>query len=1059
MAIRDLVAEQLPGVERLIEVLPHGHDDDSEVGFAPEVSRPGGHLRLVTWGALIPMKGVHLLVDAIGRLEDPESVTLDIWGEFPAHESEYEAELVGKADGWPIHFRGAFQPSDIPSETYDLAVFPSICFESYSFTLDEAWDRGLPAVVPDRGALAERVGGAGATFRADDAAALAEVLEGLITAPKWIDEWRGAIPSRPSMAEHEELIAGVYSRVRDLAVESIASDHERRRERLAGLAIQLERRDAELYRLRGRVDQERDRASHLDHEVALREDGLKTKDELLESFNHNLGKLASALEGREIELSRMSEIQARQATEFEERLADRDQDLEAKDQSLAEFAESVANLDQEIQAKDIALTDFVKSTEEFRSALDEAKRRHEERETLWVEQAVEREQAFEATARADQERAREGFDLELAEAGRRHEAVVAALREEFEAETRRFEEKLAGLTDRAEEGERRAGRLDTMRNNLHRELRASEGRACLGEEALGRALEELAISHQEHHLIHETVRDQLLVVAEEALGAPMPGATGSEIIERVRANHGRLHHLIEERDSLLDAFVDGFGASENGAGGSDGSATGRPGPIKPVGPSLKGRLERWKRRRRNAVPGRRRLLFVIHDFLPKHSAGTEIYTYHLVKQLMARHDVHLLFCEARHEQARYTVSHGVYDGLPYTEVVHNYHWENFEETYHDPRMEEIFATVLDDFDPDLVHVQHLHHFSFNFIPMVKARGIPVVYTLHEFMLLCARGGQLLREDLEICELPDPERCADCIRHHRLAGDYGQSRRSRAADKIQAMLPDQLQRAWIGYHGPVRSGELSAEERVVFTAAAKARLDFISECVREVDLFISPSAFLRDKFIESGMIAEDRIIHSDNGFDTSPFDGVARVPSETLRFGFVGTISEYKGIHILIEAFNPIEEDDVELQIWGDLETFQDYKERIVPMVANPRIKLLGRFDNTRIAEVLAGIDVLIVPSLWFENSPLTIHEAWLAGIPVLASDRGGMAELVDDDVNGFHFKLGDPADLRDKARRIIADRSLLERFSGRVGQVKRIADNAREIEGYYERLIREASSR
>ncbi|MCA9322432.1 MAG: glycosyltransferase, partial [Planctomycetes bacterium] len=109
--------------------------------------------------------------------------------------------------------------------------------------------------------------------------------------------------------------------------------------------------------------------------------------------------------------------------------------------------------------------------------------------------------------------------------------------------------------------------------------------------------------------------------------------------------------------------------------------------------------------------------------------------------------------------------------------------------------------------------------------------------------------------------------------------------------------------------------------------------------------------------------------------------------------------------------------------------------------------------NGRIAEVLAGIDVLVVPSLWFENSPLTIHEAWLAGIPVLASDRGGMAELVDDGVNGLHFRLGDADDLRAKIRRLIDDRQLVRQLSNRPGVVKNIRDDAVDMEARYRRLV------
>ena len=89
----------------------------------------------------------------------------------------------------------------------------------------------------------------------------------------------------------------------------------------------------------------------------------------------------------------------------------------------------------------------------------------------------------------------------------------------------------------------------------------------------------------------------------------------------------------------------------------------------------------------------------------------------------------------------------------------------------------------------------------------------------------------------------------------------------------------------------------------------------------------------------------------------------------------------------------------------------------------------GRFDNGRLSEVYAGLDALVVPSLWYENSPITIHEAFLTGTPVLASDRGGMAEFVRDGVDGLLFRLGSAADLADKMALMVEDAALRERLA------------------------------
>jgi glycosyltransferase involved in cell wall biosynthesis len=100
----------------------------------------------------------------------------------------------------------------------------------------------------------------------------------------------------------------------------------------------------------------------------------------------------------------------------------------------------------------------------------------------------------------------------------------------------------------------------------------------------------------------------------------------------------------------------------------------------------------------------------------------------------------------------------------------------------------------------------------------------------------------------------------------------------------------------------------------------------------------------------------------------------------------------------------------------------------------------------------------VVPSLWWENSPITIHEAFLAGVPVVASDQGGMAELVQDGVNGFLFRMGDAADLARALMRFVSDPSLVERLRPRREAIRDIREDALATEAHYRRLIREKAS-
>ncbi len=376
------------------------------------------------------------------------------------------------------------------------------------------------------------------------------------------------------------------------------------------------------------------------------------------------------------------------------------------------------------------------------------------------------------------------------------------------------------------------------------------------------------------------------------------------------------------------------------------------------------------------------------------------------------HDVHAFFTESYGDRQQFDLSRGEYRDIRYFEAVHNYEYESFEQTYRTPGMEDLFTEVLDATQPDLVHCQHLQLHSIGYVDKIKRRGLPLVYTLHDYLLMCPRDGQLLRPGLQLCPGPEAEACAVCVQH----------------------MPPPA-------HGATYVEAIRTREREI-----KARL-------ADVDLFISPSAFLRERFIANQWIAEDRIVHSDNGFCVDSYEGTDREPSSRLRYGYIGTLAEYKGVHKLIEAFDGIDADRAECLIWGDTSIFPDYGRHLEEMDKSANVRLMGRFDNTDVGRVLAQVDVLVIPSLWFENSPLTIHEAYLAGIPVVASDQGGMAELVEDGVNGLHFRMGDVVDLRSALQRFLDEPELLPRLRSGIPSVKSIAEDAAAVEAHYERLL------
>jgi hypothetical protein len=173
----------------------------------------------------------------------------------------------------------------------------------------------------------------------------------------------------------------------------------------------------------------------------------------------------------------------------------------------------------------------------------------------------------------------------------------------------------------------------------------------------------------------------------------------------------------------------------------------------------------------------------------------------------------------------------------------------------------------------------------------------------------------------------------------------------------------------------------------------------------------------------------------------------------VRFGFVGSLVWYKGGEVMVQAMQRLKDAGCELNVYGTFDPEnEEHHAELQAMAEGANVNFKGRFDNSRLSEVYADIDVLVVPSVWYENSPITIHEAYLTGTPVLASDIGGMAEFVKDGVDGLHFAVGDPDDLAEKMMRFVDEPDLVDELSKDFMRVKTLVENGEEMEFRYRGL-------
>jgi GT2 family glycosyltransferase/glycosyltransferase involved in cell wall biosynthesis len=452
-----------------------------------------------------------------------------------------------------------------------------------------------------------------------------------------------------------------------------------------------------------------------------------------------------------------------------------------------------------------------------------------------------------------------------------------------------------------------------------------------------------------------------------------------------------------------------------------------------------------------------RILFVVHGFPPEAAGGTEIYASSLAQALWRRgHDITVLARENRPDQPEYHV-HRSRDGeVAVVRVNHTFRdASSFIHTYRNARIDAIAGALLDEFRPHVVHIHHLTCLSTGIADECAARDIPVVLTLNDYWLLCHRG-QLLDLDLARCLGPEPDRCATCAG----LSASGQPAVHLAAHGLRA----------IERHAPKVLAEaqrrlLSRLSTRVVPASASAetarRLEHARSVCDRATRILAPSRTMLEQFVRFG-IPQSRLILQQQGIDARHSAAATREPSDQLRLGFVGSLMASKAPHILLEAVAGLPEGRVSVTVAGDVVPYHGdnrYEDLVRPLLNSPGVNWLGRVAHEEIPSLLSSLDVLVVPSVWVENAPFVIKEAFAAGVPVVASNLGGMAELVEDGRNGLLFNAGDQDDLRRVVLRLLDEPSLLPALRTGIPHVRTMDEDAAWTQSIYEKALTERPMR
>ena len=367
-----------------------------------------------------------------------------------------------------------------------------------------------------------------------------------------------------------------------------------------------------------------------------------------------------------------------------------------------------------------------------------------------------------------------------------------------------------------------------------------------------------------------------------------------------------------------------------------------------------------------------RILVIAHGHPDFSLGGGEIAAYNLYKAYRANENVENAWFLARADRGR-----GATGALSMRRT-NEYLWEQSVADYHGTTFKASdigsvvtkFRDLVEALKPTVVHTHHYAHLGLEYLRVIKQvdPSIRIVMTLHEYMAICRNNGQMIKTgSFKLCSRESYDECRQCF-PQQTAEDF-----------------------WLRKH-------------------------YFMSHFKLVDQFVAPSEFLRQRYIQWGLAPEQIVVIENGQSDEPPLPPRPLAEGETRnRFGFFGQINPYKGLDVLLQALHELpkaERKKIVLEVHGANLEWQPeaYRQKIEalrePLIKQGVVQWVGPYQPHELRRRMAGVDWVVVPSVWWENSPMVIQEAFVCGRPLLVSDIGGMAEKVRDGLDGIHVPAG-----------------------------------------------------
>lgn len=411
------------------------------------------------------------------------------------------------------------------------------------------------------------------------------------------------------------------------------------------------------------------------------------------------------------------------------------------------------------------------------------------------------------------------------------------------------------------------------------------------------------------------------------------------------------------------------------------------------------------------------VVYLTHQFFPRHVGGVEVYTLGLAKHAVSTgHKVTVI---TYHETQSlnpvdFGLQHTSYEGIPVVEIHYNLSIapRPMKYEYNNLFTANALRHLLLRLNPDLVHVMHAMKLSVSAMSVCDKLQIPFIVSLCDFWFICPRH-TLLKWDDSLCDGPaHPLYCVKCLQE---------------------------------LHGFVKRPNMV---RDLFDLIK--RNPFIKQSLLKAKRIIALSDFQKRMYARNGIPAE-RMEVIQHGLDQPQVRFEARVLERPYCIGFIGSLVEHKGAHILLEALRLIPNSDVTCELYGSLDD-TPYIARLRQLAdEDNRIQFMGTFDPSKMPDIIRRFDFLALPSIWYENEPLVVKSALQAGVPVLSNNIGSLSDMIIHEKNGW---LVSDRTVSAWAKALQDTIEKLPNFQMQPVKVKSIEENANEMLTIYAETIR-----